>query len=256
MSQTTTSLTQQLREHTAQHHKNAEGRALEQALASGRLPRELFVGMLSQRYVIHRTLEKHLATLGKTAPEVAPLIDSEQFLAPHAEADLRHFGVDVASIKPLKATERLCAQVNEVAAKNPVALVGVHYVFEGSKNGARYLCRVVRHAYGLNGAEGTRYMDPHGERQRPLWEQFKQRLDQLPLEKAQTDDIVAAAASTFDGIGAIDDELVAGGPPIPAAPAGQPGHGHGGHPGQAGHGHGHGHGHAGQGGQSGHPHRH
>ncbi|MCC7191764.1 MAG: biliverdin-producing heme oxygenase [Phycisphaeraceae bacterium] len=215
-------LTLQLREHTAQHHKNAEGRALERSLAAGTLPRDLYLAMLGQRYLIHRVLEKHLANLNTTAPEVSVLIDQQQFLAPHAEADLRHFGVNISSITPLKSTQQLCEQIDQTAAKNPTALVGVHYVFEGSKNGARYLCRIVRQAYGLHTADGVRYMDPHGEQQRPLWEQFKQRLDSLPLEQDRITEIVAAAATTFDGISAIDDELMAGAPPVSASP----GHAH------------------------------
>lgn len=210
------SLALQLRERTAQHHKNAEGRALEQTLAQGKLPLDLFVAMLSQRCIVHRALEKHLATLKLTAPTVAPLIDPAQFLTPHAEADLRHFGVSTDSLTPLKATQRLCSLIDETASRNPAALVGMHYVFEGSKNGARYLCRVVRQAYRLTDAQGTRYMDPHGDQQRPLWERFKQQLDQLPVNESQAGDIVSAACAMFDGIGAIDDELMTNAPSLPA----------------------------------------
>lgn len=202
-------LAQRLRERTAVHHKNAEGRTLEQTLAQGKLPQELFVQMLGQRYLVHRALESHLASIKTTAPEAAPLIDSVQFLAPHAEADLRHFGADPAKLVPLNATRKHIELIEKIARENPVALVGMHYVFEGSKNGSRYLCRVVRQAYRLADAKGTTYMDPHGEQQRPLWEQFKQRLDQLNLTEKQAGDIVDAACSMFDGIGAIDDELMA-----------------------------------------------
>lgn len=210
------SLALQLRERTAQHHKNAEGRALEQSLAQGKLPLVLYLGMLSQRYLVHRTLEKHLGSLKSTAPTVAPLVDPVQFLTPHAESDLRHFGVSTDVLTPLKATQRLCSLINETAARNPAALVGMHYVFEGSKNGSRYLCRVVRQAYRLPDAEGTRYMDPHGDQQRPLWERFKQQLDQLPVNESQASDIVSAACAMFDGIGAIDDELMSNAPSLPA----------------------------------------
>jgi heme oxygenase len=88
----------------------------------------------------------------------------------------------------------------------------VLYVFEGSKNGARYIARALRGSLRISGAPGLRYLDPHGEAQRPVWESFKQRLDAAPLDAAEVDGIILAAKACFAHVTAVDGALLAEAP--------------------------------------------
>lgn len=204
----TESIMGRLREETSAHHRHAESRALEQGLLRGDLAREAYVEMLRQRFVIHRALEERVRELWARHAFVARLVEPELLQEQNLRRDLLHFGAAPEAAAPLPSARRLIAEIERLAAERPLALLGVYYVFEGSKNGARYVARSVRAAYGLAAGAGTLYLDPHGERQRALWQQFKERMDLAPLSANDRDEIVAAARLTFECVAALDDEIL------------------------------------------------
>ena len=97
--------------------------------------------------------------------------------------------------------------VRAAADQNPMSLLGVYYVFEGSKNGARFVAKRIAPALGVGEAGGLRYLDPHGDEQRTLWREFKARMDNAGFSPTDQDAMVSAAKMTFDAVSAIDDEL-------------------------------------------------
>lgn len=200
---------QRLRDETAEHHRNAERRPLEVGLAAGTLPQPLYVGMLGQRYVLHRVLDSVTLAACANDPRFATLLPEELLQTPRLAADLAFFGVDADTVDPLPATAALCDSIDDAAQTNAAALLGFYYVLEGSKNGAAFLAPRVRRAYGLEDACGTQYLDPHGPRQRELWARFKTAMDEVSFTPEERDALVAAAQRMFDGIAAIDDELCA-----------------------------------------------
>jgi heme oxygenase len=199
-----------LREETAAQHAHAESRPLEQALVRGVLPRAAFVALLGQRFLVHRALEARLRELVRGHPLVGTLVPERLFQEQNARDDLAFFGVDAATVESLAPTHGFIAEIDRVAAgASPLALLGFYYVLEGSKNGARFIAQRVRPAYGLTAGPGTRYLDPHGEEQRPLWAAFKQRMDAAGFDTAAQDTMVAAARRAFDALSAIDDAVYA-----------------------------------------------
>lgn len=197
-----------LRDETAPDHKRAESSALEQALMAGTLPRAGFVALLAQRLCIHRVLERRLRELAGRDARVAEIVRAEQAQEANLADDLRFFGVDPVAVTALPTTRALTAGMERAGDETPAALLGFLYVFEGSKNGARHMARRIRAAYGLEGAEGLRYLDPHGEAQRPVWAAFKARMDAATFSGAEQDAMLAAAKRAFDGVAAIGDEIV------------------------------------------------
>jgi len=85
----------------------------------------------------------------------------------------------------------------------------MYYVFEGSKNGARYLVKRVAATYDLKPGPGLLYLDPHGEQQPALWAQYKARMDAAGFSPQDQDAIVAAAQQTFDLVAEVDDQVQA-----------------------------------------------
>lgn len=203
-----------LRDETTEHHQRAESRPFERALLGGTLPRALYVELLAQRYLVHRVLERAARDLRDAHPVLVDILRDELFQEANLVADLEHFGIDQDAIVATRATRALIEEIERLADQRPLALLGVYYVFEGSKNGARYVARSVANAYGLPPGSGLRYLDPHGEQQRALWLDFKQRMDDCAFSTADQDAMVAAARLTFDCVGELDDELWA---KVPAA---------------------------------------
>lgn len=200
----------QLREQTRDHHDAAEARELQRALARGELPVERYAAWLGQRLLMHRALERRVRALVERDARLSAVVREELFQEANLLADLAHFDVDAAGLSPLPATARFLAKLARLAAEEPLGLLGAYYVFEGSKNGAAFLVKALRKAYGLSGADGLRYLDPHGARQRPLWLSFKQAMDAAGFSEVEGRAMVGAAQATFDLIAAADDELYAG----------------------------------------------
>jgi heme oxygenase len=198
-----------LREQTRAHHDAAESRELQRALAKGQLPIERYQDWLGQRLLMHRALESRVRRLAEEDPRVAAIAREELYQEGNLLADLAHFKFDTAGASPLPSTGRFLAELDRYGAEQPLGLLGAYYVFEGSKNGAAFLVKALRQAYGLADGAGLRYLDPHGPKQRPLWQSFKQSMDAAGFDEPETRVLVAAAQRTFELIAACDDELYA-----------------------------------------------
>lgn len=206
----TESVMRRLRDETAALHQHAESRALEQAMVTGTVSREVYSEVLSQRLLIHAALEKHIRALAQRDSRIALIIRETLFQENNLRQDLAVLGVDATTIVPRKATRALVAEIQRLGAEDPLSLLGIYYVFEGSKNGARYIARKLRPALGLQPGPGALYLDPHGEQQRPYWEEFKKAVDQAGFSATEADGMVAAAKITFEMIAALDDEMYPG----------------------------------------------
>lgn len=203
------SLMARLREETRAQHETAESRPLEQSLFRGVAPKALYVQVLEQRFLIHQALERGLRALSEARPGLAGVVRHELFGEPHLRRDLENFGVHPESVTPVAATLDLLRLIDRLSAESSVALLGIYYVFEGSKNGSRILAARLSKAYQLPPGPGLLYFDPHGERQRAIWQEFRQSMDALDLAPAEHDAIVSAAQRTFECVARIDDELYA-----------------------------------------------
>lgn len=201
---------ERLRDSTAENHKNAEGHALQSQLAKGTLSKAHFVAYHAQLYLVHAALESQLSAKAAATLAISRVVKIYQLSAQYLAADLRHFGVDPAGVKPTPATTALTTTINTLASTDPIALLGMHYVLEGSKNGAKYLCRVVNKAYGLTPGQGALYMDAYGEQQRAYWQAFKDDMNAVGFSEEQTRAMIGAAMSMFDAIAAIGSDVLAG----------------------------------------------
>ena len=203
----TTGIMARLREETREDHEHSERRPLERALFAGTLPRDRYIALLGQRYLMHAALEGALLRWRGDDPVRATVVCEELMQTPQLCSDLWHFGLEPSRIDPIPPTAEFIRLL--AAAEGSSRLLGALYVLEGSKNGARIIAPRVQKAYGLSGG-GTAYLDPHGPQQRAYWERFKQAMDALPLKESEADEIVAMARETFAAIAKIDDALYPG----------------------------------------------
>jgi heme oxygenase len=207
-----------LRQATWPQHQHAEGRELQRALAKGALPCDTYIELLGQRLLIHCPLERELRRLRDADTRLRDVVREELFQESNLRRDLAHFAVNPDDVVPASATRRLIAEIGRMAKKQPVALLGHYYVFEGSKNGARMIASALRDAYELPSPEGLCYVDPHGSQQRVLWKAFKAAMNAVDFTEREQEAMVAAARCTFTLVSELDDELYAPTPAVAERP--------------------------------------
>jgi heme oxygenase len=194
-----------LKAETAEQHAVAESKPLEAALIGGSIDHGQYKQYLAQRWVIHRELEAAADRALAQDARLASLGLPGLYQTANLEADLAHLGVDVSTIAPMAGSEALLALIRGADSSAP--LMGIYYVFEGSKNGARFIARSLAKAWGKKDLEGLKYLDPHGEAQRGLWMKFRQDMNAIDWSAEEQDSMVKAAQVTFDAISALDDEI-------------------------------------------------
>lgn len=199
-----TSVMARLKAETADQHHRAERHPFMGALMRGQLSHAEYAQRLEQMLLVHRALERSLRN-AQSRHAWASVIHAEQFIEGHLLADIAHFaGSPAPSLRP--ATARLIKEIHRAENHTPIRLLGMHYVTEGSKNGAVFIARALRHAYRLAPGQGDRSLDPYGSDQRAKWLAFKDAVDALPLSPLDHDEMVHAARTMFDGITAIAEE--------------------------------------------------
>jgi heme oxygenase len=197
-----------LKSETAELHAVAEAKPLEEALIGGSINHDQYKKYLEQRWVVHRELEAATDKALGADPRLERLGLPGLYQTANIEADLAHLGADTASIQAMKGSEGLLGMIR--GAGSTSVLMGIFYVFEGSKNGARYIAKSLAKAWGKSDLSGMKYLDPHGEAQRGLWMKFREDMNSIEWSTAEQDAMVEAAKETFRAISALDDEIHAG----------------------------------------------
>jgi heme oxygenase len=206
MSDTAISIMRRLKEETKELHSLAESRPLQQQIARGEVDRERFAAYLGQLYLVHHALESALEAAKPGSSAVATMAKAHRMRVPDLEKDLAFYGFDASSLEAGQATLTFMDEITKLQADDPVALLGSLYVVEGSTNGGKFLARVLRKAWNLDG-DGLSYFDPYGEDQPAIWAAFRSEMDCLDFDARQQDAILDAARATFKAIAEVSDEV-------------------------------------------------
>jgi len=201
-------LSRELREGSAQLHREVEQRPLQRRMAAGRISRPEYRAWLRQMLLIHQAVNAALPRLAAGSPSLAHLGDFAADKPGLLRADLTALGDAEESAEPLEATRAFVEWVRTDAP--PAALVGVLYVLEGSTNGNRIIAARLK-AAPPSDALSTRYLDPYGPDQRTRWADFKRMLDAVAFSRRELDSAVDAAQRTFRAVGDMGELLAAEG---------------------------------------------
>ncbi len=207
MQATSESIMIELKTATQPLHDQTEAGRFNKELVMGRIPLDAYVDMLGQFFLVHRALEAQLRRHLATSDILSAVIRDHQFQEPYLRADLAFFGRDPETEQPFPATAQFISYIDKLADSEPDGLLGIHYVFEGSNNGSKYISNALRRAYNLNNGDGTRYFDPYGDRQREIWQEFKQSAANITPSPKQRTRIVDAASETFLAVMRIHEAL-------------------------------------------------
>ena len=207
MTESNAGIMRRLKSETSELHTMAEGRTLQRELARGALPRELYVAFLGQMHLVHAALE---AAISRAAPghrAFESVVRQHHHRQVHLRVDLEFFGVNAGTVEPVSATADVVTEIERIAIAQPVALLGMLYVLEGSTNGSRFIATAMHRKQGLAPGPGLLYLDPHGDLQKVRWLAFKRDMDDFGFNQADSDVIVDAAVLMFQRIADISDEL-------------------------------------------------
>lgn len=196
-----------LRVATAKQHDDAENHEFQQAFFAGRLTRDQYVRYLVELHHVYACLENHIRSASKDRPELAQVVAEENYREADLVDDLDFFGVAPGSSNPTPATETFMSHTEVLARTNPIALLGMHYVLEGSNNGSKFISRNIRRAYELTD-RGVRTLDPYGSDQRQKWLDYKLRMGELELSQDECDALVQAAQYMFSALGRVSSDLM------------------------------------------------
>lgn len=203
----TLSIMQQLKASTQTQHDATEDGTFNQDLVKGKLPLDQYVESLGQLFLIHLALEKHLRRFQVEMPAFTRVLKDYQFQEPYLRNDLAFFGRNPDQVQPLNSTRRFVEFIDHLAAHSPMGLLGIHYVFEGSNNGSKFISRAVKKAYNLTDTKGTQYLDPYGDQQKEYWQAFKDDMNAVGFLPPETEAIVKSAGATFEAVMHLHREL-------------------------------------------------
>ncbi len=211
----TAPLMQHLRTATQALHTQAESQALQRDMMRGCLSQELFIAYLEQLLLIHQPLEEALRLLVTRVPALQQVVQPCHYHASRLVDDLRYFGSDLHDLQPVPATAQFLTRLATYRTEASLAVLGVHYVLEGSKNGGRFQAAKVREMYALPAQAGTTYLDPYGMQQQALWGVYKEAMNGLSLTLEGRATILDGANATFLAFSAMCQGLMLA--PIAAA---------------------------------------
>jgi heme oxygenase len=194
-----------LKESTSELHKEAEAHPFQQAMIRGRLTYESYAGYLSQMLAVHGALESALRR-NSALPAVQAVVRPHHFREHLLLEDLAGFRVEPEPALP--ATQVFIESMLLRISGEPVSILGFLYVLEGSTNGSKFIARSVQRALGLEGNRGTKYLNPHADRQTERWAGFKAEMARLEWNDADRGSLVCAATEMFLGIIRVSDELM------------------------------------------------
>lgn len=239
-------LAQRLREATRALHQASERAGVMPALLRGNLPLAGFTRLQRNLHALYVALEAALqppmaqpapfgppaqstppgqpawaAPPAQCAPAAAlapllalqlPMLARSAALA--ADLDSLHGAGWRSALPLLPATLAYAQRLGDLARHGRSALAAHAYVrFLGDLSGGQVLQKVVRQAYGLDGGAGTRFFDfGPPDQVAALAQRLRQALDDLPLDEAESEALVAEARWSFAQHVLLFEQLAA---PIP-----------------------------------------
>lgn len=197
------SLADTLKNSTRDAHTRAERHPIQGAFAQSAVTLDLYASWLSQMLHLWTAIDAGVSTAAERDPRVRAM---HREYHPHAHRlaeDLKYLQCPTAS--PLPATRDAIDRVRRAAAD--VSILGVWYVLEGSANGGRFLAKTVGRALNLSGPHGLTGLDPHGERMREYWLEWRASLDAQEFSDQERAAIVHAAEETFNDVYSIMEDM-------------------------------------------------
>lgn len=156
--------------------------------------------LVADLYFVYSAMEEELTGL-RDHPVVGPVAFPELNRRDTLEKDLAfYFGPDWrSSVKATPAAQEYVARLHQVAKESPELLVGHHYTrYIGDLSGGQILKNIAQKAMNLGEHDGLRFYEFAAIPDEKAFKvNYRATLDQLPIDQATADRIVAEANHAF-----------------------------------------------------------
>jgi len=194
-------LMDRLKSETAAAHDRTEAIPFNECIIQRTMPQDRYAGQLACWGRVHEALESSLNS--SQDPFVRMIWPGTTQRAPLLAADLAWHGTADVPEDARDATTDMVQWIESVSTEDPVKLLGILYVLEGSTLGGMILRKHLSELYGIEGEDGLAYYSAHGRDVMPNWKQFKSRMNEgVSCPDAQRR-IIEAASETFDRLGQV-----------------------------------------------------
>jgi len=203
---TTTTLSEQLRSGSSVQHRRAESSGFMAALVEGRVNAAGYAAYLGRLLPVYEQLESVGSELAGDE-HVRELFDPALFRATALAADLHHWGGTVID-SPAVVTYR--DRIDQTL-DDPVRYLAHHYTrYLGDLSGGQVIGRVLQRIFTLGDGDGTAfYRFEHIEKVKPYKDDYRTRLDSLPLSEDERMRAVEEVQVAFTLNQSLFDELTA-----------------------------------------------
>ncbi len=186
-------LSQRIREAMQSIHDRIEQLPVSLAMANGSISKDSYVALLEQLLLIHKVLENHYSH-----PCLAAFISPGVYRTQALERDLATLGGFVAP-QPWAITSEMIQHINHVAKEQPLQILGMLYVMEGSRMGSMVLFKPLAKALKIPPTVGNG-LDYHieGIAERPQqWLRFKTAFNSTSWKADEEITLVNATQATM-----------------------------------------------------------
>lgn len=187
------SIALQMREASAQDHKNAESMRFVKELMEGALSGKDYANYLNQLAFVYQALEAKLQKID-TMPFANSMLRFESI-----KRDLMALGLDDwESSHKLPATENYVARISEIGDHLDVRLVAHHYTrYLGDLSGGQAIGALVRRHYGLTEEQTSFYKFDEIENIVRFKEEYRAALDEQSLSDLELEQLLAEVQLAF-----------------------------------------------------------
>lgn len=189
-----------LKEGTKKSHTMAENVGFVKCFLKGVVEKNSYRKLVTNLYFVYSAMEEEMEKL-KDHPIVSQIYFKELNRKQSLEKDLFYYwGYDWREqIQLSPAGQAYVNRIREVAAKQPELLVGHSYTrYLGDLSGGQILKKIAVTAMNLNEGEGTAFYEFEDiSDEKEFKNQYRQRMNNLPIDQATADQIVNEANDAF-----------------------------------------------------------
>ena len=189
-----------LRTETAQAHRFVESTNFVKGILKGVMSLESFGNMQAGMYLVYEALEEELER-HKDHPLVGQIYFTQLNRKAVLERDLEYlYGEDWRSqVRMTSARQEYIDRIHWLGENDPGLLVAHSYTrYLGDLSGGQVISKIARRSLGMEGRDGLRFFDfDEIEKARVFKNEYRSRLDQLPLSEDRAQEIIDEAKQVF-----------------------------------------------------------
>ncbi len=194
-------LATQLREGTKKAHTNAENVGFVKCFLKGVVEKTSYRTLVKNLYFVYSAMEEEMQR-HREHPIVSKIYFPELNRKQSLEQDLQfYYGASWREqVAPSSAGEAYVQRIRDISEKEPELLVAHSYTrYLGDLSGGQILKKIAQRGMNLTDGEGTAFYEfPEISDEKAFKNNYRQAMNDLPVDQATADRMVEEANAAFD----------------------------------------------------------